>query len=410
MGARAALTICLWASVAQAAPLRLADVVARVEERGPEALTADATVPVARADVRTARMFPNPAITAGVGKDEPIFSAGLQLRLPIFGQIGVRRRAAERALDQTAAEAIATRWKLRHDARVGYYAVARADEEVAIAVEVLALTQRIYDMAREKYEVGSGTRLDERQASLVLVRAQQDVVDRRAVAKVARLELARQLGAPVEDLGEVADPLQSAGTAPPIDELLREALARHPEQRALQAEREAALARRSAARAELRPSLSLELDLLLLDSSTCNAGNDMGPRCLGPRGALGFDLPIFNWNGGPVERAEAEARLADAKRRANATRIDAEVRSAYENLTAAKERARFFDSEYVPNASQVEQMAREGFAVGKSGILPLIEAQRAVLDARLGRAEALFAVQTARADLEESSGVPLSMP
>jgi cobalt-zinc-cadmium efflux system outer membrane protein len=225
---------------------------------------------------------------------------------------------------------------------------------------------------------------------------------------VARLELARQLGAPVEELGAVTDPLQSVGTAPPLDELLREAIARHPEQRALKAEREAALARRSAARAELRPSLSLELDLLVLDAATC--GSDTGPRCLGPRGALGFDLPLFNWNGGPVERAEAEARLADAKGRANATRIDAEVRSAYENLTAAKERARFFDSEYVPNASQVEQMAREGFAVGKSGILPLIEAQRAVLDARLGRAEALYAVQAARADLEESSGVPLSMP
>ena len=55
-------------------------------------------------------------------------------------------------------------------------------------------------------------------------------------------------------------------------------------------------------------------------------------------------------------------------------------------------------------------MAREGFAAGRTGLLPLIEAQRALLDSRLGQTEARFAVQAARADLEEASGVALSAP
>jgi outer membrane protein TolC len=55
-------------------------------------------------------------------------------------------------------------------------------------------------------------------------------------------------------------------------------------------------------------------------------------------------------------------------------------------------------------------MARAGNAEGKTGLLPLLEAERAVLDARLGRADALFAVQSARADLEAASGVALSAP
>jgi outer membrane protein TolC len=288
--------------------------------------------------------------------------------------------------------------------------VARADEEVAIAGVVEGLAKRIYDMAREKFEVGTGTRLDERQASLVLVKAQQDVVDRRAVARVARLELARQLGATAEELGTLADPLQSVGALPALDELLAQARAKHPELRALTAERDAAMARRHAARADIRPAPTLELGVEVLDPATCGTDMTTMQRCVGPRGALGLDLPIFNWNGGPVERAEAEARLADAKARASQARIDASVRSAFENLTASIVRARFFDAEYVPNAVEVEAMAREGFAVGKSGLLPLIEAERAVLDARLGRSEALYAVQAARADLEESSGVALSAP
>jgi len=77
---------------------------------------------------------------------------------------------------------------------------------------------------------------------------------------------------------------------------------------------------------------------------------------------------------------------------------------------AATTRARFFDTRYVPSATQVEAMAREGFAAGRTGLLPLIEAQRSLLDSRLGQTEARFAVQAARADLEEASGVALSAP
>jgi cobalt-zinc-cadmium efflux system outer membrane protein len=119
---------------------------------------------------------------------------------------------------------------------------------------------------------------------------------------------------------------------------------------------------------------------------------------------------VFNVNGGPIARAEAEARAAAVKRDAAAQRIEAQVRAAYESFRAAVTRARFFEAGYVPSATQVEAMAREGFAAGRTGLLPLIEAQRALLDARLGQTEARFAVQSARAELEEASGVTLSAP
>jgi outer membrane protein TolC len=335
-----------------------------------------------------------------------VFDAALQVRLPIFGQRAAHVRAAESAVAQTTSEVALARWKLRHDARLAYYTVARADDDIAIAAELEALARRIADMAREKFEVGTGTRLDERQAALVHVRALQDVSDRRAVARVARLELARQLGAHADDLGEIGDALVRVGVTPALGDLLAGSRALHPELRALDAERDAALARAHAARADRRPMPTLDVGLELLDPSTCNATS----RCIGPRAALSFELPVLNLNGGPIARAEAEARLAELKAAAATVRIESAIRAAYENFTAATARARFFDSAYVPAALEVEAMAREGFAVGRSGLLPLIEASRAVLDARLGRAEALYAVQAARADLEEASGVPLSAP
>src|SRR5437867_592444 len=128
--ARALLGLMVLAGAARADALRLADVLARVDERGPEQAAAAALVPIARAEVRSARMLPNPGVVLGAGRSEPLFSAALQARLPIFGQRGAHVRAAERALAQTAGEVAFARWRFRHDARVAYYAVARADDEV----------------------------------------------------------------------------------------------------------------------------------------------------------------------------------------------------------------------------------------------------------------------------------------
>jgi cobalt-zinc-cadmium efflux system outer membrane protein len=390
---------------AGAAGLTLDDAIHRAVDVGPDQAVAQAVVPVAEADVRTARMLPNPLMVLGGGKSEPVFAATLSLKLPIFGQRGAHIAAAERGVDEAQAGARASRWRLRHDARIAYYTVARALDEVTIAQQIEQLTARVAAMAAERFDAGAGNRLEKEQAALLHVRAQQDVLDRQTVARVAAVELARLIGLAPDDLPPLDDALERAGPTPPIEQLLAAGDA-HPDVVAAERERAAALARARAARADRRPAPQLDIGAELLDASTCDGAN----RCWGPRGALSFELPVLSLNGGPIARAEAEARLAELKRAAAKRRIDAGVRSAFDQWRAATTRARFFDLQYVPTAKSVEQMAREGFAAGRTGLLPLIEAERALLDAQLGRLDALYAVQAARADLEEQSGVALSAP
>lgn len=402
---------CLVAARAAAAPLTLAEALERVADAGPDQAVARATVPLAQADVRTARMFPNPSLSANAGRAEPIFAAALTLHLPILGQRGAHIRAAERELDQTRLESTLALWRLRHDGRIAYYTAVRADEELTIARQVAELTRRVAQIAAERYDAGAGSLLEKLQAALVHDRAEQDVVDRMTALGVARLELARICGLPADALPPLADALATVGPTPTAEVLLAAAERQHPELRALDAERLAAQARAQAARADRRPVFHVDLGLEVLDPTTCSPDSPMPTgRCVGPRGALAFDFPLFNLNGGPIARAEAEARAAELKQAAARARIATAVRSAWDEWTAATVRARFFETRYVPAATQVEAMAREGFAAGRTGLLPLIEAQRALLDARLGQTEARFAVQAARADLEEASGVALSAP
>jgi outer membrane protein, heavy metal efflux system len=407
--AAAALLVVGSVANAEPPPLRLADALRRVEELGPDQAVVRAALPIAQAEVRTARMFPNPTFAASGGRAEPIFAVGLTLHLPILGQRGAHIRAAELALEQTRLETAIALRQLRHEARLSYYTAARAEEELAIAQKVQALTRRVAEIASERYDAGAGSMLEKLQAQLVDDRALQDVSDRGAVMREARLELERLAGLGEHGVPALADALGTVGATPALDALLAEAERSHPELRALEAERFAATARAQAARADRRPLFTLDLGVELLDPSTCGNG-DAGARCVGPRGALSFDLPLFNWNGGPIARAEAEARAAQLRRDAAARRIETAVRSAYEALQAATTRSRFFVTRYVPAATQVEAMAREGFAAGRTGLLPLIEAQRALLESQLGQSEARFAVQAARAALEEASGVALSAP
>jgi cobalt-zinc-cadmium efflux system outer membrane protein len=402
----AALLLCAGAARVEAAPLGLRETLTRVAEVGPDQAVAQSLLPVAQAEVRSARMFPNPTLGFSAGRAEPVAAASLTLHLPILGQRGAHVRAAERAFEQARLEAVGSLWRLRHDARIAYYTVARADEELAIAKQVEQLTLRVADIAAKRFDAGAGSMLEKLQAQLVHDRAQQDVIDRTTALGVARLELARLIGLPAEAVSSLSDALAAVGATPPADSLLAEAAKAHPELRALEAERFAAEARAQAARADRRPLFALDVGAEVLDPATCGTAS----YCVGPRGGLSFDLPMFNLNGGPIARAQAEARAAELKREAAARRIETAVRAAYAMYAAAATRARFFETRYVPAATQVESMAREGFAAGKTGLLPLIEAQRALLDSRLGQTEARFAVQAARADLEGASGVALSAP
>lgn len=401
--------VALWAARVDAAePLSLERALVRVADLAPEARVARAGIPIAEAELSTARMFPNPTVALTAARAEPSFTAALQLRLPIFGQKSALRRAAERGLEAAAAEVENLILRLRRDTRIAYYTAARAEQELAIAQDIEALTRRVADMANQRFEAGAGTRLEREQASLVHVRAEQDVSDRAAVTGIAAFELARLLGIDPAELGALSDPLPKVGNTPALAALIEDAVQRHPEIVLLQRQRNAALARADLARAERIPTPTVEIGFEVLNPSTC--GPDATSHCLGPRAGLAFDVPILNQNSGPIARAEAEASQLELRRAATEYRVRAAVQSAYRSLDAARVRARFFDERYVPSADTVEQMAREGFSAGRTGLLPLLEAERAVLEARNGRSAALFAVQAARADLEELSGVPLSAP
>ena len=141
MRAVAAATLMLLSAIARAepSPLGLAETLRRVAEVGPDQAVARAQLPIAAAEVRTARMFPNPTIGVNGGRAEPIV-AGVADAAPADPRAarGTRARGrpgarADAARDGIIAVAAAARRAL------AYYSAARADDELAIAQQIEAL-------------------------------------------------------------------------------------------------------------------------------------------------------------------------------------------------------------------------------------------------------------------------------
>src|SRR5262245_34912576 len=111
------MVVVLLAAPVTAEPLRLADVVERVLERGPEQAAIAAQGAVAASGLASARMFPNPNLSVLGARVEPMFSASLAVRLPILGQRQAEIGAAEAAWTHARREVDAQRWRLRRLAR-----------------------------------------------------------------------------------------------------------------------------------------------------------------------------------------------------------------------------------------------------------------------------------------------------
>src|SRR5690349_13210009 len=89
------LATVLLAAASVAPPLSLEQALAIAASSNPEVVAARLELPVSEAAVSAARELPNPTFAGSYGPDSPQVTAGVEQRLPIFGQHGASVRAAE---------------------------------------------------------------------------------------------------------------------------------------------------------------------------------------------------------------------------------------------------------------------------------------------------------------------------
>jgi cobalt-zinc-cadmium efflux system outer membrane protein len=121
-------------------------------------------------------------------------------------------------------------------------------------------------------------------------------------------------------------------------------------------------------------------------------------------GGAALDLPVLNVRGGAIAHAQALESVAQSKLALDVRRIIANVQDAYYSMQAAGRRARALRHEVLPAMTEAARLTEESYREGRADLVRLLEAQRAVVEARLGEVEALAAWCKTLAELEQAVG------
>jgi outer membrane protein TolC len=375
--------------------LGLEEALRRAMAHGPELQEALARVRAAQADVLQAKLLPNPVLRVVLRFPESGGSPEIQAELAAEvisllkrpGQIS----AAESRLRATAASAVSTALDIVAEVQARYAAVQALDEHLRILEERLGIVERLAQLARDRLDLGEGTRLDVLTFETRRTELQAEITDRQLEDTEERLVLARLLGQPSGGTGWRLAAWESGGRADlPESRWVALALEMRPEVQAQKYQLEA---------------LGVDLSVAKFAPFTeVHAGAEGertdGDWAVGP--SLSTPVPLFDF--GQARRERARAAVIEARHKLTGARrqVVEEVRRAHAALTASRENLQRVRGQLIPAAELRYAQAEAQFRAGQTDVTALLLAEEELHSARnrlvqveRRNAEALFRLERA---------------
>jgi len=329
----------------------------------------------------------------------PAFSQSV-LSLPLFRgyQIGREGTREARADEQTTREDVVA-------AVVDQYLlVLRALATRDAALARVALAQRLFDQATELQKTGIGLNIDSVRANVELQDERQNLIDAETQTRTTRYALAELLDVSRDQEVEVTDHLDFYDL-PALEKeaLLNKALTSRPEIRSLNSQDRIAKLSADAAREQRLPQLDFSGFWLY-------QGEHFSDGIPAYTYELSLEFPLFT--GGRIRAEEARAKLERQRVAENRRQIEArivrEVKTALDELNAARNAVDVANLGYQLSQEEVAQAQRR-FAAGVTTNVEVITAQDALARASDNQISALFRFNLSRANLARATGEIESM-
>jgi cobalt-zinc-cadmium efflux system outer membrane protein len=383
----------------------LQDALDLAEMYNPQLHAAQARVAGANAGVLTARAYPNPELTFGsLGRQRAIQAGTLAgmlhgvtftqpVELPSVRRARLEAARLGRESSQYALEE--NRLSVRALVKQAYFEAMRRHAEISLTRDNLRLLEDLRRRIRVQVEVGEASRLE-------LVRAETEVAAARIQVESAELRYTSALAALRSAVGtslgdiEPQDRLDSVTPLMPLEEMIDQALARHPAIEEAEAETRRADANLRFENALKTPQPSVWTDVL------------EQPDVAQYRFGISLTLPLWNRREGPVAEAVAAQRRAVAMERVRKLEITAAIERAYGLYNVAQRQVEMFEAGSIQQAEAALKGAEAAYRFGERGILEVLDAQRVLRSARMDYLNAQYDRQQALIELERFGAVDLS--
>lgn len=375
----------------------------RVLEVAPELRSAGAEIAAREGAWREADAWPNPTIGLSasdrLGLEDGTGGRDLT-QLEVRQPLPLRRLSRERIVATAGIEGARERARLER---------LKLEREVARAYHRLQLAQAKRRLAEERADLAdkSTTARDrlvrylapaERERLAVLrEQARQGLFTAQTEEERAAIAFRARLVLPPQTAVEVA-PLALPAVPPGLDALEKN-IEIHPSLAA--AQRDTEVAQAGIAAAESRrfsdPELALFRERDFINGSRRNVAGV----------GLSVQVPLWNTNPGPVQRARAEAIAAQTRAQITERDARASLATAYTQLVHLRAQAVRAETELSVPAGRMLTLTRRGFEAGEVNVLAFVDALNAWAEAGVRAAELLAEGAEAAAELRLAASQPL---
>jgi cobalt-zinc-cadmium efflux system outer membrane protein len=371
------------------------DFVRLAVERNPRLARANLAIEAARGRHLQAGLYPNPDVAVNwdeIGDRQD--SRGI-LTVPRVTQtivtgkkLTLAQAVAAREVDQATLDLIAERYAVVGSVRAAFFEALALQRRAEILAELVKLADDAVANGKTLFDAKQLARLDFIQLEVERERFRAELQSVRRELPGAYRRLAAVSG------NHAAIPAGVAGTFEGLPEYdadaAREAvLAYHPQVRSVRVGVERAQAAVLRAEAEPIPNVAVSAGFIRqFENKSYDA-------------AVGVSLPVPLWNRnqGNIRAARAELGMAVQAVGQTENELAARVAAAFQTYAAARERAEVYRKELIPRAEETYKLSLAAFKGGQFEYLKVIQAQRALAEARLELNRSLGEAWRAAAEL-----------
>jgi len=359
---------------------------------------------VSQAGQRTAGERPNPSLTLAPGYDTTtktpspwIPLVGLDVPIETAAKRGHRLAEAAARAEAARLDLASTAWQVRSRVRTSLLALWTAREERSILAEQQSLHEDNVRLLRLQWEAGaiSAFELAQARAAADASRLALREAERREAEE--RVALSEAVGIPPVALDGVTLSFEGLGQVPPgvsLAEARSKALVSRTDVLS-------ALAAYAATEAALQLEVAKQYpDIHLGPAYQYDQGDDKWTL------GIGFALPVFSRNRGPIAEAEARRAESGAAFEALQARVLAEIERAVAGYGAALKQQEDAES-LLAELQREEKTARAVFELGEISKADLVALRLQLGASALARLDAVAKARQALGQLEDALQRPL---
>jgi cobalt-zinc-cadmium efflux system outer membrane protein len=355
---------------------------------------------IAQADLVQAGLLANPVISANLrfpGRPHYPVEVNVEEDFLSLLFLPLRKSVAQATFEQSRAQVTDAVLRRAAETRGAFYRLQGAQQLLDLRRTVLEAAQANLDASRRLREAGNTRELDYANDQGLVAQARIDLASAEAEATEAREDLGALMGA----WGPAAASWRVAGRLPdppaqPVSLAGLETLAVRQRQDLLASRNGLLALSRQAGFANVAALLSgstLGVDV----ARDADVATTLGP-------AVSATIPIFDQGQATAARVQAQFRQARARYAALAIQIRAQIRKAHHRMTAAHDRAAYYQEFVIPLRHRIleeTQLQYNGMFVG---VFVLLQAKQEEINAGAHYVEAVRDYWVARAELEQAVG------